>query len=159
VSRAQVKAPASLPFLLFSRLPSLRSAPDHLKHGRYICLSPWGGRGPWIIALDHFVVRFDPPQVVGLVCLARGCRWLPLRPLAHERGQRLHHRPMQVRCWLRRRIGALRAGGQSLVGETLKRVDAAQPHLHYVTTELLNGFAESVGDMAATGDLGLKVAC
>jgi hypothetical protein len=93
--------------------------------------------------------------------------WLfPPRSLAHERRQRLHHRPIQIRHGV---------GGWGLVstqtpppgrrshldnrfyGEALQRVDATQPRFDLFVGELLHRLAEALGDPPLLFGAGLFV--
>jgi hypothetical protein len=80
VRHPQVQAP--VPQLL-ARSPGIRPATDDFQHRRNICC-----RRGWLL-----------PRLIGLTAghFLRRRFWLfPPRPLAHERRQRLHHRPIQV---------------------------------------------------------------
>lgn len=103
--------------------------------------------------MDHFQHRRD----VG----AKSGHWIgfsvtrvglfPGRPLAHERRQRLHHRPIQVSRWAILRLLSV----QGFPGETLQCVYATNSHLHFVVGQLLDRLAEGVGDASCTIGPGL----
>ena len=147
VRHPQVQAPVSQ---LLTLSPGIRPAADDFQNRRDVRCRPFSAcfllecslqNSRWTLACLH-----SSTAVSALCALLARLRSRSASDLARSRTNAVSVSiTVQYRsgCFARRRVGVL-LGGQSFTGEALQRVDAADPHLHFVAAKLLDSFAESL---------------